>query len=199
MTVEKKADALTSQAEDEGKDALDGQEPEGVESESPDTSTELDRLRASVTKANREAAKFRKERQELFVKYDKLQKQVAKSLGMEDDEVTPDELSKQLTQARADLRGEKISNALARVAGQLNADYELTLAYMQHKNLFDDLEPGEEEFESMLTERVKGVLKANPKLKNAPAPGASGSEFGKGTDSKKPDMNAWLRSAAGLQ
>ncbi len=201
-----------------GGGASDGQEPnEGdakkKEKEAAAKATEQDleddgdgglqdvkALQAELKRVRNEAAKYRTDRKSDKAAMDKLRVQIAQALGIEAEDATPDKLAKELSDARGQLRKERIENQFTRLASTLDADPELTLAYMEHKGMLKDLDPSDEDFADELASRIKQALKANQKLKATPAGNRSGSEFGKDGGTKKgaPSMNDVLRKAAGI-
>ncbi len=195
MADEQTPDA--SQADD-GQDGTQTPQDGGA-ADKKDSTADIDALRAEIGRLRKEAAKHRTDKQTERSQADTLKSAIAKALGIEKDEVDPAQVAKELAEAKQDLRNERIMNAFLRVAGTLDADPELTMAYMAHKRMFDDLDPKDDGFEDDLKDKVKAVLKANAKLKVVPSAHASGSDKFSG-DKKNPsaDMNNWLRRSAGL-
>jgi hypothetical protein len=186
------SDTDTTLDDDKDKQDLDESKAKGK-----DTS---DLNARELKRARDEAAKYRLERKKAASDLDALKQILNKALGMEADDATPENLTKELSATKQRLRDVQVSNAFQKVAGQLEADPELTLYYMQGKGMLKDIDPDDEDFEEDLKRQVKLALKQNTKLRHTPATGKSGAEFNKdGTNKKDPDVNAILRAAMGYQ
>jgi ribosomal protein L29 len=189
----------TKAASSQEEDAVKAEDTTAQEADSKASgeNAEVDSLKAEISRLRKEAAKSRTEKQSEKSQVDSLKKAIAQALGMEKDDVNPEQLAKDLAATRQQLRRERVGNAFMQVASKLDADAELTMAYMAHKGMLDDLDPDSEDFRDDLESKVKAAVKGNDKLKITPLPGKSGTEHAGGSKSA-PDMNAWLRKAAGI-
>lgn len=141
-----------------------------------------------------EAAKYRTEKNKIEGQL----KAIQKALGL-DTTSDPDELQKQLTAKEQRIRALAIENTFSRVASKLGADADLTLAVLHRKGVLDTLDVDDANFASALEAEVKSALAANPKLKVESEPKKLGDNQGggKGDGDPKPDMNSFIRRAAG--
>lgn len=188
-------------------DVVEGQVPEtdvNEVAETPDGQVpddDLKLLRLELRRAREEAAKYRKERKDAKTQMEALKNELGRALGVDSEDMTPEKLKGDLEEVKRQLRQERITNVFVKLAGALDADPDLTMAYLSHRGLLSDIDPEDEDFAMLLEERVKGALKAVPKLKaSVTVANRSGAEFKEaGKKSNEPDMNAFLRRAAGLQ
>jgi len=155
-------------------------------------------MQAEIKRLRQENAKHRTNAKTERSSNDRLKIALAKELGLEVEDATPEQLTKQLAETRNKLRSVQVESVFNRVANQLDADPELTLAVLQKRGLLKDLDPEDEDFERQLGDMVKSVVKANPKLKAGVQPNKTGTEFKDGSKPNQPDMGAWLRRKAGL-
>ncbi len=208
MTPEEQAaaDALKAEQDLAAKTANTGKSKEQVSTDEEEDEElkeglqDVKALQSELKRARQEAAKYRNERKTDKAAMDALRVKVAQTLGIDAEDASPDKLAKDLSEARSELRKERLTNKFHTIATSLDADPELALAYMQYKGLLADLDPAEDDFASELESRIKTALKANAKLKATQTGTKSGSEFGKDGSAKKqqPTMNDYLRRAAGM-
>lgn len=187
--------------EQDSKDA-EGDDKEQDSKDTKDNEDKTNLLTKELKRAREEAAKFRQERKQAASELESVKVLLSKALGIENsDDTTPETLSKELTATKQKLREVQISSTFKSVASQLEADPDLTLAYMTYKGMLKDIDPNDEDFEDDLKVMVKKALKENGKLRHTPPQGGkSGVEFSKGEKDKKQEVNVndILRGALGF-
>jgi len=161
------------------------QDTESAEQESTDTSQEQKQTfdAAYVEKLRKEAAKHRKEKQsykEIADKYNKL-----KSALSGEDDADPQDTIQRLQQENQTL---KLRSSFSEVANRLEADTDLTFAYLKDKGKLDGIEPDE------LEDVISQALKDKPSLKNGKAVATGDTK--KETEGKT-DLNSWIHAMAG--
>jgi len=186
-------------AKDADKDVDKGEQDSTKDKD--DSNEKISLLTKELKRARDEAAKFRQERKKAATDLESMKALLSKGLGIENSEdATPESLSKELTATRQKLREVQISSAFKSVANALEADPDLTLAYMTYKGMLKDVDPSDEDFEDDLKVLVKKALKENGKLRQTPAAGTkSGAEFSKEKGQKQEvNVNDILRGALGF-
>ena len=161
------------------------QDTESAEQESTDTSQEQEQTfdAAYVEKLRKEAAKHRKDKQqykEIADKYEKL-----KSALSGEDDADPQKTIETLKNENQTL---KLRSKFSEVANRLEADTDLTFAYLKDKGKLDDVDPDE------LEDVILQALKDKPSLKNGKAVATGDTKKDK---EDKTDLNSWIHAMAG--
>lgn len=112
-----------------------------------------------------------------------LAQQVGKALGLVDDdtEIDPAQLAAETEQLRNENRITRVELAVYRAAAKHQGDPDALLDSRTFLAKVADLDPKGEDFTTQLDDAIKQALVDNPKLKTAPAAGASSVNHAGGT------------------
>jgi len=166
-------------------------EPTGAATEEQQTETgeqgspEVIRLRREVEKARKDAARARTSAREAAVQEarDALAKELARTLGIQGEEITPEQLQKQLADAQAgresamgDALAAQIELTVYRTAAAAGADAERLLDSRAFCSAVDelDVDPTDRKaFTAAVRQLITEHLDAHPTLRATPAAGRS--------------------------
>ena len=122
---------------------------------------------------------------------DSLAKEIGKALGLVTDGETPPDpadLAKQVADSQTEARTAKVELAVYRAASTLGGDPSALLDSRGFLAKLADLDPAAADFQTQVTTAITAALTENPKLKAAPAVGASSVDHagGSGEGNAKP-------------
>lgn len=144
------------------------QEEQSEEVQAEDTKSSDDELDKRIQRANKEAAKFRVEKNELAEQLDDLKKNLGKALGFvdeQDDEMEVGKLTQTITQLQDELKMLKLQSVFNNVVEEQGGDKELTWAYLVAQDKLTDVDATSEDARAVLTELVENAFRIKPTLK----------------------------------
>lgn len=184
MTVSDAVLPETGQAP-EGSDEEQPQEPDQPDgTETPD-GPDPEQLQAELTRARRDASKYRRQLRDLQGKQpaepdaDALRRKVIEAIGPEGakalgiDPATPvadTESARRLIEVEADRRQAKVETAVVRQAAKLGADGDALLDSRAFLASLTDLDPSEHDFADQVAGAIKDTLKSSPQYRSGQAP-----------------------------
>lgn len=139
-----------------------------------------------VKKLREEAAKHRKEKQQLKEYKDKYEKVSQLFDGKDDPEKQLEETNKKLQDYEQKIASLRLTHTIQSEAGRLEADPDLTMAYLQSNGDLDGVEPDDS---VTISEKIKAAMKAKPSLKVGKV---TTTDTGGGNKSGRQSMNEWL-------
>lgn len=141
-----------------------------------------------ITDTRSEAAQHRTGKNEAEQKHQGVLDAIAKALGIKEDEVDPEQLTKDLAGSQTAHRETAVKLAVFQKAATHKGDPKALLDSNTFLAKVKDLDPTADDFESNVDAAIKAAVEANPKLKAAPAAGKGGAEFngGSGEGAKRP-------------
>lgn len=127
-----------------------------------------DELDKRIQRANKEAAKFRVEKNEVEDKYKSLIDNLGKALGfVEENAVNSDDLENKVETLTAENKNLKLMQAFNNVVKTAGADEELTWSYLMAKGTLTDLDVDDPELSDKLTEMISQAVESKPVLASA--------------------------------
>jgi len=163
------------------------QEEQSVVSEAEGVQTDnADELDKRIQRANKEAAKFRVEKNELADELKDLKQKLGQALGFvdeQDEKVEVDTLTKTVSDLQTENKMLKLQSVFNNVVEQAGGDKELTWAYLVASGKLVDVDIEAEDSVSIIQELVQTAFRIKPTLQTKTVAGVTAS----GTDiSKEP-------------
>ena len=163
------------------------QEEQSVVSEAEGVQTDnADELDKRIQRANKEAAKFRVEKNELADELKDLKQKLGQALGFvdeQDEKVEVDTLTKTVADLQTENKMLKLQSVFNNVVEQAGGDKELTWAYLVASGKLVDVDIEAEDSVSIIQELVQTAFRIKPTLQTKTVAGVTAS----GTDiSKEP-------------
>jgi predicted nuclease with TOPRIM domain len=163
------------------------QEEQSVVSEAEGVQTDnADELDKRIQRANKEAAKFRVEKNELADELTDLKQKLGQALGFvdeQDEKVEVDTLTKTVSDLQTENKMLKLQSVFNNVVEQAGGDKELTWAYLVASGKLVDVDIEAEDSVSIIQELVQTAFRIKPTLQTKTVAGVTAS----GTDiSKEP-------------
>ena len=163
------------------------QEEQSVVSEAEGVQTDnADELDKRIQRANKEAAKFRVEKNELADELKDLKQKLGQALGFvdeQDEKVEVDTLTKTVSDLQTENKMLKLQSVFNNVVEQAGGDKELTWAYLVASGKLVDVDIEAEDGVSIIQELVQTAFRIKPTLQTKTVAGVTAS----GTDiSKEP-------------
>lgn len=163
------------------------QEEQSVVSEAEGVQTDkADELDKRIQRANKEAAKFRVEKNELADELTDLKQKLGQALGFvdeQDEKVEVDTLTKTVEALQTENKMLKLQSVFNNVVEQAGGDKELTWAYLVASGKLVDVDIEAEDSVSIIQELVQTAFRIKPTLQTKTVAGVTAS----GTDiSKEP-------------
>lgn len=149
-----------------------------------DTTSSDDELDKRIQRANKEAAKFRVEKNQLAEQLDDLKKNLGKALGFvdeQDEEMEVGKLTQTINQLQDELKMLKLQSVFNSVVEENGGDKELTWAYLVAQGKLTDVDVTSEDIRPVLQELVDNAFRIKPTLKTQ----AVASVKASGTDMSK--------------
>ena len=154
-----------------------------------------DELDKRIQRANKEAAKFRVEKNEVEGKYDDLIQNLGKALGFveEDNANNADALADEVQKLQDENKNLKLMQAFNNVVTTEGADDELTWSYLMAKGELTEMDANDPELKAKLSEKIKAAIEVKPVLKSdlPPTDKKSGSDMS--NESQPLDTEARIR------
>lgn len=117
-------------------------------------------------------------------------KNLAKALGIEDDEDDPEKLKKALDEEKTarekrddDLRSRDIRDSVRDACDEKDGNFKLVWKYVKDDLIASKVDPTTDGFDAQVSKTVQSALKEEPNLKKGKTPGKSGSDLGGGRPS----------------
>ena len=133
--------------------------------------TSDDELDKRIQRANKEAAKFRVEKNEVETKYKDLIDNLGKALGfVEENTNDADALADKVEKLQAENKNLKLMQAFNNVVKTEGADEELTWSYLMAKGGLTDLDVDDPELNAKLSEMITAAIENKPVLKSDASP-----------------------------
>ena len=157
--------------------------------------TSDDELDKRIQRANKEAAKFRVEKNEVETKYKDLIDNLGKALGfVEENTNDADALADKVEKLQAENKNLKLMQAFNNVVKTEGADEELTWSYLMAKGGLTDLDVDDPELNAKLSEMITAAIENKPVLKSDASPAvAKKSGVDMSNDSQPLDTESRIR------
>lgn len=161
------------------------QEEQSVVSEAEGVQTDnADELDKRIQRANKEAAKFRVEKNELADELKDLKQKLGQALGFvdeQDEKVEVDTLTKTVSDLQTENKMLKLQSVFNNVVEQAGGDKELTWAYLVASGKLVDVDIEAEDSVSIIEELVQTAFRIKPTLQTKTVAGvkASGTDISK--------------------
>lgn len=161
------------------------QEEQSVVSEAEGVQTDnADELDKRIQRANKEAAKFRVEKNELADQLTDLKQKLGQALGFvdeQDEKVEVDTLTKTVADLQTENKMLKLQSVFNNVVEQAGGDKELTWAYLVASGKLVDVDIEAEDSVSIIEELVQTAFRIKPTLQTKTVAGvkASGTDISK--------------------
>lgn len=185
------------QDDDAGKDTKPKPKPPAKKAAAEDPAATISRLQKELKQANADAGKARNTAKKSAADEarNEIVQELGKALGLiKDDKDTPLDpaaLKAQVESATAAHRSTALELAVYRGAGKAGVDPDAITDSRQFMASIKDLDPTDEGFAKAVTAAMKKAAEDNPKLKVAPVPKRTSSDFngGGGTSSDPEDID----------
>ena len=133
--------------------------------------TSDDELDKRIQRANKEAAKFRVEKNEVEDKYKNLIDNLGKALGFVEENTNDAEaLADKVEKLQSENKNLKLMQAFNNVVKTEGADEELTWSYLMAKGGLTELDVDDPELTGKLTEMIGAAVESKPVLKTDASP-----------------------------
>lgn len=163
------AEDTVEQVQDTDVDSTDEvQDEQSDEVLAEDNKSSDDELDKRIQRANKEAAKFRVEKNQLAEELDDLKKNLGKALGFvdeQDEEVEVGKLTQTITQLQDELKMLKLQSVFNSVVEENGGDKELTWAYLVAQDKLTNVDVTSEDIRPVLQELVDNAFRIKPTLK----------------------------------
>ena len=167
-------------------------EEEQVVKDDENSNDELDKR---IQRANKAAAKFRVEKNEVETKYNNLIDNLGKALGfVEETTNDADALADKVEKLQSENKNLKLMQAFNNVVKTEGADEELTWSYLMAKGGLTDLDVDDPELNAKLSEMISAAVENKPVLKSDASPAvAKKSGIDMSNDSQPLDTESRIR------
>ncbi len=154
-----------------------------------------DELDKRIQRANKEAAKFRVEKNEVEGKYDDLIQNLGKALGFveEDNANNADALADEVQKLQDENKNLKLMQAFNNVVTTEGADDELTWSYLMAKGGLTEMDANDPELKAKLSEKIKAAIEVKPVLKSDLPPTVKKSGSDMSNESQPLDTESRIR------
>ena len=154
-----------------------------------------DELDKRIQRANKEAAKFRVEKNEVEGKYDDLIQNLGKALGFveEDNANNADALADEVQKLQDENKNLKLMQAFNNVVTTEGADDELTWSYVMAKGELTEMDANDPELKAKLSEKIKAAIEVKPVLKSDLPPTVKKSGSDMSNESQPLDTESRIR------
>jgi|TARA_B100001094_G_C18061271_1_gene735198 hypothetical protein len=154
-----------------------------------------DELDKRIQRANKEAAKFRVEKNEVEGKYDDLIQNLGKALGFveEDNANNADALADEVQKLQDENKNLKLMQAFNNVVTTEGADDELTWSYLMAKGELTEMDANDPELKAKLSEKIKAAIEVKPVLKSDLPPTVKKSGSDMSNESQPLDTESRIR------
>ena len=154
-----------------------------------------DELDKRIQRANKEAAKFRVEKNEVEGKYDDLIQNLGKALGFveEDNANNADALAEEVQKLQDENKNLKLMQAFNNVVTTEGADDELTWSYLMAKGELSEMDANDPDLKAKLSEKIKAAIEVKPVLKSDLPPTVKKSGSDMSNESQPLDTESRIR------
>lgn len=168
----------------------DSDDDDDEDADKPITLKEARRLRRENKERRLREDNTAKEIADLKKGDTELKKNLAKALGIEDDEDDPEKLKKALDEEKTarekrddDLRSRDIRDSVRDACDEKDGNFKLVWKYVKDDLIASKVDPATDGFDAQVSKTVQSALKEEPNLKKGKTPGKSGSDLGGGRPS----------------